>query len=463
MPYDLIVIGAGPGGYAAAIRAAQKGMKTALFESREVGGTCLNRGCIPTKSLLHSAELFREVNSCLETGIFSGGVGFDFGKMHQRKLEVVFQLRLGVESLIKANKIDLIREKAVIEQAGRVRAGGEGYECGNILVATGSKPSLPGIDGIHGENIFTSDDLLEGGAKFYNSLIIIGGGVIGMEFASLYSALGCEVTIIEAMDRILPVMDREIAQNLSVLLKKRGVQIFAGTKVMSLEGGSEAACVFEQKGESRRVTAQAILVATGRTGNLDGLCAEGVDLKPERGLIPAGAGGETCVKGIYAAGDVRTGAVQLAHFAMADGINAVDAMCGEPPSHDLDLVPACIYTSPEIACIGLTAEEAKERGLSVKTGKFIMTANAKTAIEGGERGFIKVVTEAESGRVLGAQLLCYRATDMISELTGAIAAGLTARQMASVIRPHPTFSEGVSEAFDDVFGLSLHTAPKKRL
>ncbi len=463
--YDLAVIGAGPGGYVAAVKAAQNGLKIAVIECGKTGGTCLNRGCIPTKTLLHAAELYREFKGAESFGIHAQGVTFDIGEMSARKEEVVAQLRGGVEQLFKANKITNITGKATVTGAHQVTVeSAEGIRqitAENILIATGSVPSLPPIEGIGLPGVVTSDELLSGDMKLYRSLVIIGGGVIGVEFASIYSALGCEVTVIEAMDRILPQMDKEISQNLAMILKKRGVKIYASAKVAKISEENGLACTFEQKGTLQTVTAEGILAAVGRKPNTQGLFGEPFSVECERGAVTVNDRFQTSVPSVYAIGDVIRG-IQLAHAASAQGSNAVCAMLGKPAAVNLNVVPSCVYTEPEIACVGMTADEAKAKDIAVKTGKFLMSANAKTVITRQERGFIKLVFEEKTGVLLGAQLMCARATDLIGELAAAVANGLTQEQMASVIRPHPTFCEGITEAAEDAEGTAVHILPKLR-
>lgn len=464
--YSLIVIGAGPGGYEAAIRAAQLGLKTALVEAREVGGTCLNRGCIPTKALLHAAQLYRETSHFDSIGLHVEGCSFDIAGIHKRKNEVIGQLRAGIEQLVGANKIDLYRGTGQLTGPHSVSVFGaeatEELSGENILIATGSKPARPPIPGLDLPNVVTSDELLFLEDRMYQELVIIGGGVIGVEFASVYNALGCNVTIIEAMDRILPTMDKEISQNLSMILKKRGIQIHTGAMVEKLEEAEQGlVCTFTEKGKQQTASAQGVLVSIGRRPNTEGLFADGFSVEMQKGRIITDEEGKTSVPSIRAIGDVSS-LVQLAHVASAQGICAVERMAGKTPVIDLNTIPGCVYTDPEIASVGITEEEAKQKGIAVRKGKFLMSGNGKTLIEQGERGFVKLLFDADTDVILGAQLMCARATDLISELATAIVNHLTAEQLASVIRPHPTFTEAVTEAVEDAHGQAIHLAPKKR-
>lgn len=466
--YELIVIGAGPGGYVAAIRAAQLGMKTAVIEKQDIGGTCLNRGCVPTKTLLHSAELVNEVKEAGTFGVNVQGVALDFRKIHERKKEVVCKLRSGVEQLFKANGIDIIRGEASIIGEGNIRVrekeGERILSCDRILIATGSKPSVPPIPGLDLPEVVTSDEILEENSHAYKSLIIIGGGVIGMEFATFYNAIGCQVTVIEAMDRIIPTMDKEISQNLGMILKKKGVKILAGCMVEKVEKNEEMGTLrvsYTAKGKPECAEAEAVLVAIGRKPNTEGLFQDSFQIEMEKGRIIVDNKFETSIKKVYAIGDVSS-KIQLAHVASAQGVAAVEMMAGITPKHDLNAVPGCIYTSPEIASVGMTADEAKAAGRAVKTGKFVMFSNSRTMIKDGDRGFIKIVSDEETGVILGAQLMCERATDMISEMTTAVVNKLTVEQMLKVMRPHPTFNEAISETLEDMEEASIHTVPKRK-
>ena len=451
--YDLIVIGAGPGGYEAAIEAAKSGMKTALIERRELGGTCLNRGCIPTKTLLHTAELYREVRGASTIGLEAENLRCDMAQLQARKNAVVEQLRGGIASLMKANKVTVIQGSASIVDSGRVRIEPEGteLETEHILIATGSTPAVPPIPGADLPGVVTSDELLDCDA-LPQSLVIIGGGVIGMEFASVFSALGCRVTVIEALERILANMDKEISQNLKMIMKKRGVDIHASAMVQEIAADPEGGliCRYAEKDKPAQAQGGLVLIATGRRACTEGLFAADASeavtsMAMERGRIQVNGRFETSVPGIYAIGDV-TGGIQLAHAATAQWRNAVAAMAGKEPSIDLSVIPGCVYTDPEIGCAGITADEAKAAGLEIISRKYVMGANGKSVLSGQERGFIKIVAASDTHRILGAQMMCARATDMISQFSAAIVNGLTLEDLARVVFPHPTFSEAIGEA-----------------
>lgn len=470
--FDLVVIGAGPGGYEAAIEGVQKGMKVALVENRELGGTCLNRGCIPAKTILHTAELYHELQSGPSIGLTAREPVIDMEMVQKRKDEVLEQLRKGIASLMKTNRISVFYGTGTILDREHVKVALSGektgekaeeqpdgqkqdqvvLETGHILIATGSVPACPPIPGSSLPGVVTSDGLLDK-KDLFEHLIIIGGGVIGMEFASVYSSLGHGVTVIEALDRILPTMDKEIAQNLKMIMKKRNVDIHTGAKVEEIlrtEDGAGLICRYVEKDKPCEARADGILIAAGRKAYTGGLITdessqEVKDMAMERGRIVTDETYETSVPGIYAIGDV-TGGIQLAHAATAQGRNAVAHMAGENMVIRTDIVPSCVYTNPEIGCVGISADEAKARGIEAVTKKYIMSANGKSILSQQERGFIKVVADSDSHRILGAQMMCARATDMISQFAVAIANELTLEDMAKVIFPHPTFSEGILEA-----------------
>ena len=455
--FDIIVIGAGPGGYHAAIRAAQNGLSAALIESRDVGGTCLNRGCIPTKSLLHSAGLFNEAKNMEHAGITTQGVSYDLEKIHEFKNGIVEKLRSGVETLVKANKIELIRGAAKITAPTCVDVTQDvatlSLTADKIIIATGSVPGLPPIEGIETPGVLTSDDMLSL-TKPLNKLIIIGGGVIGVEFASIYNFLGCDVTIIEASERIISQMDKEISQSLSMILKKRGVKIFTSATVNKIEGG--VTCHFTQKGAELSESGEAVLVSVGRKANIDGLFDETLGLTLERGRIAVDSNYQTNIPGIYAIGDA-IGGIQLAHAASAHASLAIDHIAGKPPSVNINTIPGCIYTNPEIATVGISADDAKKEGLAVKVGKFSMLSNARSMIENLDRGVIKVVICSETNKVLGAQMICGRATDLIGEAALAVANEMTLSQLTKTVHAHPTFAEAIFEACENAEGHGVHT------
>lgn len=467
--YDLVILGAGPGGYVGAIRAAQLGLTVALVEKDEVGGTCLNRGCVPTKTLLHSAELYKEAKENFSMlGLHCKELAYNPEEMFAHKEEVVKTLKEGIEGLLKANKVTLYRGTGQVVASGRVKVvlAEEGQEplqlaAGNILLATGSKPAMPPIPGCGLPGVFTSDGLLAS-PKIYPRLIIVGAGVIGVEFASLYAALGCEVTLLEAAPRALPTMSREVAQGLTAALKKEGAGLYAGACVQKIEQQGQAlACTFTQKEAEKTLVADAVLIATGRRPVLEGVVAEELKLQTERGFVVVDKQFCTNIAGVYAVGDILAGP-QLAHLASAEAVAAVEGIAGKPSCKNLALVPACIYSQPEIATVGITEEEAAEKGIAVETGKFLMAGNSRVLLAGAGRSYVKLIAAKDTGVLLGAELVCPRATDIVNQLTFAIAAGKTVRELDDIIYPHPTFGEAVGEAAALFGDGAIHAVPRPR-
>lgn len=468
--YDLTVIGAGPGGYEAALEAAKLGLRTALIEKDSLGGTCLNRGCIPTKTLLHSARLYEEVRDAAQFGISADHVQADLSGIQEHKQATITTLQKGIAALLKAAKVTVYQGLGTVIDTGvshaeaikEVQIASDAADpitikTRQILLASGSVPSIPPIPGHDLPGIMTSDELLSWDKEPFSSLLIIGGGVIGVEFAGIWQTLGTKVTILEALPSLIANMDKELGQSLKLSLKKKGADIHTGAKVQSLEStGDGILCTYTEKDTVCTCTAQAVLIATGRKPYTDGLFADGLAPAMERGRILTDEHFQTSIPGIYAIGDVN-GKLQLAHAAAAQGLHAVHRIAARSTSDTdscsvslsvdpiLDLVPSCIYAAPEIASVGLTLDQAKEQGLDAKSHKILSSANGKSVLSLQERGFMKVIYLEETHVIIGAQLLCARATDMISEFAVAIAQKLTLEEMSSVIRPHPSFSEMITQ------------------
>lgn len=448
---DLIIIGGGPAGYEAAFDGAENGMNVIIVEREAIGGTCMNHGCIPTKTIMHSADLYNQLNVASELGININSKDIDFGVVQDRKTEVLEKLKKGISSRLDKAKIEVILGEGKIVSENTVKVNGELIETKYILIATGTSTLVPPIEGRELSGVITSDELLETREKPYNSLTIIGGGVIGMEFANIYSDFGTKVTVIEAMKRILPNMDKEISQSLKMVFKKRGINIHESSFVEGIEkaaDGKSLVCKYKEKDKEAEVISDAVLIAIGRKANLDFLDEEtSIDLEIENRVLKVNENYQTKYPNIYGVGDI-IGGIQLAHVAAAEGKNAVMHMLGKGQDKliNVDMIPSCIYTNPEIASVGITVEEAKTQNIKIITNKFPMLANGKTVLSGMDRGFIKIIAEEESHRILGAQMMCGRATDLISELTVAIVNSLTLEDLKKVIHPHPTFSEGIKEA-----------------
>ncbi len=451
--YQLIVIGAGPGGYEAALRAAKLGLKTAVVEKCEAGGTCLNRGCIPTKTLLHSSQVYHDAKHGAHIGVHTEDISANIEEIFAYKREISQKLSSGIESLFKTAKVDLLRGTALITAPGTVRVtdaegNAKDYTCDDIMIATGSVPARPPIPGL--ELAMASDELLEGSDHLYRSIVIIGGGVIGIEFATFYADLGCEVTVIEGMDRLLPNMDKELGQNLSLILKKQGVKVFTNAMVQSVEkSGEDIAVNFTCKEKNETVAGEAVLCAIGRRPYCDGLFADGLSVEMNRRSIAVNERYETSIPHIYAIGDVSS-KIQLAHVATAQGIACVDMLCGKENHTSMSVVPSCIYCRPEIAVVGMTDAEAKEAGIPVKVGKHVMFDNAKTLIADPGRCFMKFVANAETRELLGAQLMCEHSSDMIGGVSQALANHMTVEQFKLAIRPHPSFEEAMTAALEEL-------------
>ncbi|MFI8685329.1 dihydrolipoyl dehydrogenase [Rossellomorea sp. NPDC077527] len=470
--YDLVILGGGTGGYVAAIRASQLGLKTAIVEKGKLGGTCLHKGCIPSKALLRSAEVYATAKHSEDFGVKINGVELDFSKVQSRKDGIVEQLHKGVQHLMKQGKID------VFEGLGRILGpsifspmpGTISVEMNNgeenamlipknVIVATGSRPrSLPGLE-IDGEYVLSSDEALSL-EELPKSIIIVGGGVIGIEWASMLSDFDVEVTVVEYADKIVPTEDHEISKEMQRLMKKKGVKIVTGAKVLpeSLETGDGTVTIkAEHKGEEKSFTADKILVSVGRQANVEGIGLENTDIKVEKGFIEVNEFFQTKESHIYAIGDV-IGGLQLAHVASHEGITAVEHMANEKPEPiDYSLISKCIYSNPEIASVGITEQEAKEKGYNLKVGKFSFRAIGKALVYGESDGFVKIIADKDSDDILGVHMIGPHVTDMISEAGLAKVLDATPWEIAHTIHPHPSLSEAIGEAALAVDGKAIHS------
>ncbi|MCF7947516.1 MAG: dihydrolipoyl dehydrogenase [Spirochaetia bacterium] len=469
--YDVAVLGGGPGGYVAAIRAAQYGLKTALIEKNEVGGTCLNRGCIPTKAMLHSCEVLHEIKSAERLGIEVAAPKMNIEKLYSFKDLMVKKHVGGVKSHLKRNGVEVYKGTGgfIDEHCVQVKAperdshseSGQQISAEHIIIATGSRPVIPPIPGLEEIEYWTSTTLLEENRELPESMLIIGGGVIGTECATILNDLGVKVTILEMMNQLLPQMDAEVARNLRRALEKDGITIHTGVKVTAVSRqGTATQCSVETESGTQQLDAADLMLAAGRSPVTEIPGIESLPVVVNRRGIQVNRRLQTAVSHIFAIGDVH-GKWQLAHAASADGIAAVDHIAGKTNHTNLDIVPSCIYTRPEIASVGITSAEAKERGYEVAEGGFPMAANGKATIVGDTTGFVKIVSDARSGELLGAQIVAPRATDMIAELTVAMSAELTVEELGAAIHPHPTVSESIMEALHDIEGLAIHKPPQK--
>ncbi|AWM17545.1 dihydrolipoyl dehydrogenase [Bacillus inaquosorum] len=469
--YDVVILGGGTGGYVAAIRAAQLGLKTAVVEKGKLGGTCLHKGCIPSKALLRSAEVYRTAREADQFGVETEGVSLNFEKVQQRKQAVVDKLAAGVNHLMKKGKID------VYNGYGRILGpsifsplpGTISVERGNgeendmlipkqVIIATGSRPRmLPGLEA-DGKHVLTSDEALQM-EELPKSIIIVGGGVIGIEWASMLYDFGVKVTVIEYADRILPTEDQDISKEMESLLKKKGIQFVTGTKVLPdtmAKTSDDISIQAEKDGETVTYSAEKMLVSIGRQANIEGIGIENTDIVTENGVISVNENCQTKESHIYAIGDV-IGGLQLAHVASHEGIIAVEHFAGLNP-HPLDptLVPKCIYSSPEAASVGLTEEEAKAKGHNVKIGKFPFMAIGKALVYGESDGFVKIVADRDTDDILGVHMIGPHVTDMISEAGLAKVLDATPWEVGQTIHPHPTLSEAIGEAALAADGKAIH-------
>lgn len=461
--YDLIVLGGGTGGYVAAIHAAQLGLKTALVDAGKVGGTCLHRGCIPTKALLQTADLLNTFRHRTDFGLEADNVGFNYPKVLAKKDKVVNHLYRGVQYLLKKNEIEVIEGWGRMLDSHRIEITAKGKEvrvisAQNILLATGSVPrELPGMP-FDGDRIISSDHVLER-KEIPKSLLILGGGAIGIEFASMYQDFGAEVTLVEMQSHILPQDDPDIANELHKILEKRGVKILVNatvkTDTINVENNAVHAKIDTDNG-ILSTTTHALLVAIGRKAVVDNIGLETVGVTVERGFIKVDENYQTAVANVYAIGDV-IGGYLLAHVAAHEGMIAVEHMAGKmPESLDPHRVPRVTYCRPEVASVGLTEEEARAAGYTVKTGVFPFRANGKSLILGEPEGFVKVVADEKTDILLGAHIIGPHASDLINEMALAKFLEATAWEVAESVHAHPTVSEVLHEAALAVDGMAIH-------
>ncbi|MCE5238182.1 dihydrolipoyl dehydrogenase [bacterium] len=462
--FDLIIVGGGPGGYVSAIRAGDLGAKVALVEEREVGGTCLNRGCIPSKALIKCAEVVEEIKGAKTFGITAGEVQIDFDGVRKHKDRTVKQLVAGVEGLLKARQVQVHSGRGKLLSPTEVEvtaAGGTERISGkHIIWATGSVPFVLPIPGHDSEGVFTSDEAvaLPGPPE---SLAIIGGGAIGCEFAYVYSRFGTKVTIVEMLPRILPTEDPEASDVLASSLKKSGVKIATGAKAQAIEEREgKKVLVFEQEGEEKTVAADMVLMAAGRRANTANMGLEEAGAALDRGRLTVDANRKTSLDGVYAIGDVVRG-IGLAHWASHEGIAVANYLFGGADHVHDALVPGVVFTHPEIGSVGLREHEAKAAGTAVVVGKFPFQALGKAAAIRAREGFVKIVADAGDGRVLGGTVVGPSATDLVAEIGLAAQNGLTVADMAETMHAHPTLAEAIGEAAMDALGQGIHQAPRK--
>lgn len=452
--YEIAVIGGGPGGYVAAIKAAQMGKKTVIIEKEHFGGTCLNVGCIPTKALLRSAEALKEVKESDKFGVISvdtSSAALDLAKVQERKKSVISQLVGGVQGLVKGNGATIEKGEGKLIDSHTIEANGKKLTAENIIIATGSQAKSLPIDISPKANVLTSKEMLDIDHA-PESMVVIGGGVIGVEFAYFLATIGVQVTIVEFLDRILPMVDEELTTQVTGHLKDMGIEIYTSAKVTAI---TDKAVTFEKDGKESSVECEQVLMAVGRGPSLEGIDTEALGIKTERGAIVTDKTLKTSVPNIYAIGDVN-GKAMLAHTASMEGIVAVETICGKKAEMDYDKIPSAIYIQPEIASVGLTEKQAAEKYGKVNVGKFPLMANGKAKVAGEERGLVKVICEPKYGEIVGVHMYCIHATDMIAEAVTAMKLESTAEEVAMAIHPHPTVSEVMHEAMHAVGGRAIH-------
>lgn len=463
MKYDVIVIGSGPGGYVAAIKAAQNGMKTAIIEGAELGGVCLNWGCIPTKAMIKSAQVFHYAQNAASYGIdIECAPVASLEKIVTRSRGVADTMSRGVAFLMKKNNIDVIEGwgrlagEGVVEIAGKngetVRA-----EADHIILATGSRPRVMPFLPVDGKKIISSKQALVLD-KMPESIVVVGSGAIGCEFAYLYATLGVKVTIVEYLPQLLPVADEDVSKALERSFRKAKIAVMTGTTVRSVAVNAEGRCevLTEGKKGEQTIVADIVLSAVGIKSNLEKLGLEEVGVKTEYDKVLVDEYYRTSVAGIYAIGDITAGPA-LAHVASAEAVCCVEKICGHDPKPiDYTTIPSCVYTSPEIAMVGMTERQATEAGIEVKVGQFPYTASGKATAAGDRDGFVKLIFDAANNKLIGAHMMGGNVTEMLAEPTLAKAMGITAEQLISTVHAHPTMSEAVMEAAEAAVGHAVH-------
>lgn len=452
--YDVVIVGSGPGGYVAAIKASQLGMKVAIIEKEFIGGACLNWGCIPTKTLLKNAKVLQYVEHALEYGVVvDGKISIDWTKMLVRKNKVVKQLTTGVSGLLKKNKVDVFMGIGKIISKNKVEVGSETLETKHLIIATGASPIVPPIpglkEGIASKFVLTSKELLDV-TKVPKKLVIIGGGVIGVEFATIFNALKTDVTIVEKLDYILPTMDQDIRAKYYPKLVSDGINILVGCEVKAV---TKTGVTYVKDGKEVTLEADTVLLSIGMKANSEGLDVLG--LKMNRSNIVTNEYLETSVKGVYAIGDVN-GKYMLAHVASTEGIVAAEHIAGHKNTMDYTKIPSAIYGFPEIGAIGLTEKECKDKGLSYKVTMFPLAANGRSLAENDTLGFVKLIFDTKLGELLGGHILAYNASELLGELGTVMKLEGTAEEIASTIHAHPTLSEAIMEAAHSYDGKPIH-------
>ena len=455
--FDLIILGGGPGGYVAAIKAAQLGAKVAVIEKEKLGGVCLNWGCIPTKTMLHTAKLYLDILNGEEFGIVgidTSNIKVDWDLLIKRKDKVVDRLVSGIYTLFRKNKVTLYEGMGIVLNKNEIEVNGEILWAKDLILATGAKEYYPEIDGLE-ESIKSGNIINSKGAlslkEIPEDLVVVGGGVIAVEFATLFNSLGSNVVLIQRSNRILTTVEREMATTLERQLKKDGIKILTNTKLKSI---SEDGVLIEHKGKEKIFKGDKYLVSLGLKPRLDGI--KNLNLKlNSKGFVETNERMETSVDGVYAIGDLN-GKYALAHVASAEGIVAAENIMGRESTIDYNIVPSCIYTFPELASVGLTEEEANEKEIDYTVSKFPLAANGKALAVGETTGFVKIISDNEYGEVIGTHIMAFNATDLISEAVVTMQIEGTVYDIAKAIHPHPTVSEIIMEAAHGAIDKPIH-------
>lgn len=457
MKYDIIVIGSGPGGYVAAIRAAQLGKKVAIVEKADLGGVCLNWGCIPTKALLKSAQVFSYCKNAAHYGVaVEGEVKPDFEKIVARSRTVAETMSKGVAFLMKKNNIDVINGFGRLAGDGKVDVDGNTYEADAIILATGARPRQMPFMPVDGQHVITSKEALVL-PKLPASMIVVGSGAIGSEFACLYASLGVKVTVIEYMPQMMPLEDEEVAKTMERSFRKMRATVLTSTNVKSVTVGEGGMCNVEIEGKkgAETLTAEIVLSAVGIKSNIENIGLEEVGVEVERDKIKVDEHYQTSVAGVYAIGDIIA-TPALAHVASAEALHCVEYICGlNPESVDYSTIPSCIFTSPEVASVGMTEQQAQKAGIEYKVGRFPFTASGKATAAGDRDGFVKLIFDADE-KLIGAHLVGANVTEMLGEPTLAKRLGVKAHAIAKTIHSHPTMHEGLMEASEAAMGVAIH-------
>lgn len=458
--FDVLIVGGGPGGYVAAIRSAQLGFKTAVVERAHLGGICLNWGCIPTKALLRSAEIYHYMQHAKDYGLSASNVSFDAAAVVARSRAVSKQLNNGVGFLMKKNKIAVIDGEAKIAKPGTVTVSGKDagtYQAKHIIVATGARPRvLPGIEPDK-KLVWTYFEAMVP-EKMPKSLLVIGSGAIGIEFASFYRTMGSEVTVVEVLPQILPAEDEEVAAFARKRFEKQGIKVMTGAKVTKLDkkSNSVVATIDDGKGKPQTLEVERVISAVGVVGNIENLGLEAIGVKTDRGTIVTDGYGKTNVAGIYAIGDVA-GPPMLAHKAEHEGVICVEAIKGlKPHAMEKNRIPGCTYCHPQIASVGLTEKKAKERGREIRVGRFPFMGNGKAIALGETEGFVKTIFDKKTGELLGAHMIGAEVTELIQGFVIAMNCETTEEELIHAVFPHPTLSEMMHESVMDAYGRVVH-------